>query len=105
MSAAIQLPEQLLRLDFDQWRDIRFRTERAFFATHPRATGCTCFHLGFLFNRPVTINTVRDGLATPIPYAPNLFDYGKTRFDKPLRSISASRFPHPIFPQRSAHPR
>jgi glucans biosynthesis protein len=80
----IQLPEQLLRLDFDQWRDIRFRTERAFFANTPSRYRMHLFHLGFLFNRPVTINTVRDGLATPIPYAPNLFDYGKTRFDKPL---------------------
>jgi len=80
----IQLPEQLQRLDFDQWRDIRFRAERAFFANTPSRYRMHLFHLGFLFTRPVTINTVRDGLATPIPYAANLFDYGKTRFDKPL---------------------
>ncbi len=78
------LAEQLSRLDFDQWRDIRFRAERAFLAQGGSPFRMQLFHLGFLFTRPVTINIVRDGLATPIPYAANLFDYGRTRFDKPL---------------------
>jgi len=32
----------------------------------------------------VIINTIRDGIAAPIPYAANLFDYGHTKIDKPL---------------------
>ena len=76
--------EALQRLDFDQWRDIRFRAERAFFANSGSPYRMQLFHLGFLFTRPVTINTVREGLATPIPYAANLFDYGRTRFERPL---------------------
>jgi glucans biosynthesis protein len=32
----------------------------------------------------VTVNIVKDGMAAPIPYAPNLFTYGRTKFTKPL---------------------
>lgn len=81
---AVQLPEALARLEFDQWRDIRFRAERAFFNTPASAYRMQLFHLGFLFTKPVTINIVREGIATPIPYAANLFDYGRTRFEPAL---------------------
>ncbi len=79
-----QLPEALGRLDFDQWRDIRFRAERSFFAQGGSPYRLQLFHLGFLFTRPVTVNLVREGIATPIPYATNLFDYGRTRLEPPL---------------------
>jgi glucans biosynthesis protein len=81
--AAQALPE-LARLDFDQWRDIRFRAERAFFANTPSPFRMQLFHLGFLFTRPVTVNIVREGVATPIPFAANLFEYGRTRLERPL---------------------
>ena len=72
------------KLDFDAWRDIRFRPDRALTKTPGSNFRLQTFHLGFLYNRPVTVNTIRDGIATPIPYAANLFDYGRTKFDKPL---------------------
>ncbi|MBY6241308.1 glucan biosynthesis protein [Methylosinus sp. Sm6] len=83
-AAPPQLPEQLDRLDFDSWRDIRFKPERALFANIPGAFRLQTFHLGFLYKRPVTVNTIRDGIPTPIPYSPALFDYGRNKFDKPL---------------------
>jgi glucans biosynthesis protein len=42
------------------------------------------FHLGFLYQRPVTVNVIRDGVPTPVPYQRELFDYGNNRFDRPL---------------------
>jgi periplasmic glucans biosynthesis protein len=78
------LPEALSKLDFDAWRDIRFRPDKAFLATNGSQFRLQLFHLGFLYRRPVTINTIRDGIAAPIPYTSNLFDYGRTKFDKPL---------------------
>ncbi|ATQ67611.1 MULTISPECIES: glucan biosynthesis protein [Methylosinus] len=83
-AAPPQLPEQLDRLDFDSWRDIRFKPERALFANIPGSFRLHTFHLGFLHKRPVTVNTIRDGIPTPIPYSPALFDYGRNKFDKPL---------------------
>lgn len=74
------LPDGLNNLDFDAWRDIRFRTEKAFLNTPGSMFRLQLFHLGHLYRWPVTVNIVKDGMATPIPYAANLFDYGRTKF-------------------------
>ena len=81
---AATLPEPLNGLDFDAWRDIRFKPDKALLGQNGGPFRLQTFHLGHLFKQPVTINTIRDGLATPIPYATNLFDYGRTKIDKPL---------------------
>jgi periplasmic glucans biosynthesis protein len=78
------LPEPLARLDFDAWRDIRYRPERALLAQQGSQFRLQAFHPGFLYTRPVVINTIREGVAAPIPYAANLFDYGRNRFERPL---------------------
>ena len=83
-SGVAALPEPRDRLDFDAWRDIRFRPERALLAGGGGPFRLQTFHLGHLYPRPVTINIVRDGLAAPIPYAAGLFDFGRTKIDKPL---------------------
>jgi glucans biosynthesis protein len=78
------LPEPLNRLDFDAYRDIRFRSERAFLASTGGPFRMQLFHLGFLYQRPVTVNVIRDGVPTPIAYQPQLFDYGRTKIERPL---------------------
>jgi periplasmic glucans biosynthesis protein len=78
------LPDPVNKLDFDAWRDIRFRPDKALLATNGSQFRLQLFHLGHLYRRPVVINTIRDGIAAPIPYATNLFDYGRTKIDKPL---------------------
>ena len=42
------------------------------------------FHLGFLFQRPVTVNVIREGVPAPVPYQKDLFDYGKNKIERPL---------------------
>jgi periplasmic glucans biosynthesis protein len=83
-TASPALPDALNKLDFDAWRDIRFRPDKAFLAANGSQFRLQLFHLGHLYRRPMTINTLRDGIPTPIPYAANLFDYGRTKIDKPL---------------------
>ena len=78
------LPEPVNALDFDAWRDIRFRPDKALLGNTGGPFRLQAFHLGHLFRQPVTVDTIRDGIATPIPYAANLFDYGRTRIEKPL---------------------
>ncbi|MCI0466536.1 MAG: glucan biosynthesis protein G [Beijerinckiaceae bacterium] len=82
--ASGQLPEGLNKLDFDTWRDIRYRPDKAFFAGNGSLFRLQLFHLGHLFRHPVTINTIRDGIPAPIPYTSSLFDYGRTKIDKPM---------------------
>ncbi len=78
------LPEPLNRLDFDAYRDIRFRPDRALLASGGGSFRMHLFHLGFLYQRPVTVNVIRDGIPTPVAYQPQLFDYGRTRIERPL---------------------
>ena len=78
------LPDALARLDFDTWRDIRFKPERAMLQGNGSQFRLQTFHPGFLYTRPVTINLLRDGVPAPIPYAATLFDYGRSKFERPL---------------------
>ncbi len=77
------LPDDITKLDYDRWRQIEFRDSKALLG----ASGMfhlELFHLGHLYRRPVVINTIRDGIPTPIPYQSSEFNYGSTKFAKPL---------------------
>ncbi|HEX2556007.1 MAG TPA: glucan biosynthesis protein G [Microvirga sp.] len=78
------LPEPFNRLDFDAYRDIRFRPDRALLGSAGGPFRMQLFHLGFLYQRPVTVNVIRDGVPTPVPYQRELFDYGKNRIERPM---------------------
>ena len=73
------MPDGLANLDFDAWRDIRFKSDKALFGEHDGNFRLELFHLGHLYKRPVVVNVLRDGLPTPIPYAANLWDYGHNK--------------------------
>src|SRR6202161_1467618 len=70
------LPDGLATLDFDGWRDIRFKSDKPLLGQDGGNFRLELFHLGHLYTRPVVINVLRDGIPAPIPYANNLFDYG-----------------------------
>ena len=75
-------PAPFDKLNFDAWRDIRFKKDQTIL-NNGGGFRLETFHRGFLFGRPVTINTIRDGIAAPIPYASTLFDYGSLKVDQP----------------------
>ncbi|WP_395667005.1 glucan biosynthesis protein [Methylocella sp.] len=81
-AALAPLPDSLAKLDFDAWRDIRFRPDKAFLNQPGSQYRLQLFHLGHLYKRPVTINILRDGVPTPIPFTTGLFDYGRVKPDK-----------------------
>src|SRR5271166_6782832 len=78
------MPDGLANLDFDAWRDIRFKSDKQLLDGQNNNFRLELFHLGHLYKRPVTINVLRDGIPAPIPYASNLFDYGRTRVEANL---------------------
>jgi glucans biosynthesis protein len=78
------LPDALARLDYDTYRDIRFRPDKALLAENGSAFRLHMFHLGFLYKNPVHLNIVRQGQAVRVPYSAAFFDYGKNRFQPPL---------------------
>jgi glucans biosynthesis protein len=78
------LPEPLQSLDYDAYREIRFRPDRALLGSAGGPFRLQLFHLGFLYTRPVMVNVIREGVPTPIAHQPQLFDYGRTKIDRPL---------------------
>src|SRR5664279_4604099 len=77
------LPDALAKLDYDQYRDIRFRPDRAIW----RGTGLPfqlqLFHRGFLYGNRVDLYEIVDGKVQPILYQPELFDFGKLERPQP----------------------
>ena len=81
-AASWRLPAAFDKLDYDAWREIRFKPEQAMLVSAGGPFRLETFHLGFLYRRPVTINLIRDGIAAPIPYSTTLFDYGRLKLDQ-----------------------
>lgn len=70
------LPAPLDKLNYDQYRMIRFDTSKSLW----RGTGLPFevqfFHRGFLYNERVDLFEVQGNIATPIAYNPDMFDFG-----------------------------
>ena len=72
-----KLPESISKLNYDQYRDIRYRPDHALWRGQALFE-VQFFHRGFAFSRQVNINEVGpDGMAHPISYDPSEFDFGK----------------------------
>ncbi len=68
------------KMTYDQWRDIRFRPERALFRAEKLPFQVQLFHPGLYFERSVQVNVVDAAGVHPFPYSTALFDYGKNKF-------------------------
>lgn len=79
-----QLPEFLRKLSYDQWRDIRFRPDRALWGAGDSSFKVHFFHPGFLYERPVAINVVEADQAKRLDFDKDAFDYGKNAFTEPI---------------------
>jgi glucans biosynthesis protein len=74
-----RVPDWLLQIGYDQWRDIRFRPEESLW----RKVGpfeVQFFHPGLYYDRAVKMNVVDSTGVHPVAFSPSLFDYGKNDF-------------------------
>ncbi|MBU1086977.1 MAG: glucan biosynthesis protein G [Candidatus Omnitrophica bacterium] len=67
------LPDELKKIGYDEWRDIRFNPAKSLWAGKPFSI--QFFHLGGLYQEPVIINSVNKDNTTNIPFSLDLFDY------------------------------
>ncbi|MEW6440102.1 MAG: glucan biosynthesis protein G [bacterium] len=74
------VPDWLGKIDYDQWRDARFRPERALWRDRAMPFEVQFFHPGFLYQYPVEIFMVEADGIRPVLFSPSLFDYGKNTF-------------------------
>jgi periplasmic glucans biosynthesis protein len=74
-----KLPDALANLDYDQYRDIRFRREKSLWRDEGLPFQVQFFPRGFMFHDRVTINVIDGNQVTPVKFQKDLFDYGKNR--------------------------
>ena len=71
-----KLPDTLSKLDYDQYRMIRFDPAKSLWHGQKLPFEAQFFHRGFLYANRVDIFEVAGGQSTPIPYNPDYFDFG-----------------------------
>ena len=77
----VELPKELQGIDYDHFRDIRFRPEDALWRDARLPFEVAFFHMGLYFDKPVRINEVSGNTVRQIRFDPALFDYGANKFD------------------------
>src|SRR5690606_12261668 len=75
-----EVPEWLTQISYDQWRDIRFKPEKALWRGKKLPFQVQFFHPGLFYDRTVTINVVDKNGVAPVPFSPNDFTYGRNDF-------------------------
>jgi glucans biosynthesis protein len=87
VAPAVPNPEIVDRIDYDEYQEIRFRSESAIWANVEGRFPLELFHVGKFFKEPVRIFVVLDsGNAKEVQYSEDLFTYGKSEFAKALPS-------------------
>ncbi len=89
----VKLPAELVDLDYDGYRDIRFRTEKALWHAEKLPFELMFFHQGRAVPEPVRINVIEASGEREVPFDPALFDYGRNRIDaSKLRGLGFNGF-------------
>lgn len=68
--------ERLPKLNYDQYRNIVFRHDRAFWKNEPFPFQMELFHSGYIYKQPVKIHIVESGRARLLDYDRSLFRFG-----------------------------
>ncbi|MCK9193094.1 MAG: glucan biosynthesis protein G [Nevskia sp.] len=76
-----KLPKDLQDLDYDQYRDIRFKPDQALWHAEKLPFELQFFHQGRFFDRPVKINEITPSGVHEVKFTPDDFDYGANKLD------------------------
>lgn len=83
------LPAALRDLDYDTYRQIRFRPEAALWADEGHFS-VQLFHTGFLFEAPVRLHTVENGEVASLDFDPARFRYDDAAAKLPDRDLDGA---------------
>ena len=67
-TAAPKLPAFIDKLDYDAYRDVRFRADQALWREQNLPFTAQFFHVGSVYKRPVHVYEVADGAAREVLY-------------------------------------
>ncbi len=80
-------------MTYDQWRDIRFRPDKALWSESKLPFQVQFFHPGLYYDRTVAVHVVDGEGAKAVPFTPDVFHYGKNTFaDRIPRDIGYAGF-------------
>jgi glucans biosynthesis protein len=75
------VPEWLTSISYDEYRDIRFRSERSLWRGTRSPFEVQFFHPGLFYDRPVRIHEIDEkGAVRELTFSPDAFDYGPNDF-------------------------
>jgi glucans biosynthesis protein len=77
--------EDLAKLDYDDYRNINYRPEKAIWSDRPLPFRLQLFHAGYLYREPVDVYLVENGKAERIAFDPAMFDYGPAEKKVPVQ--------------------
>ncbi|EMG36152.1 periplasmic glucans biosynthesis protein [Desulfocurvibacter africanus PCS] len=75
-----QVPDFLLNMDYDAWRDIRFRPQKSLWRGEALPFELQFFHPGLYYDRSVSVNVVDQGRVGRLGFDTDMFDYGRNEF-------------------------
>jgi periplasmic glucans biosynthesis protein len=75
------LPKELQSLDYDQYRDIRYRPEKFLWRGTELPFEVAFFHQGLYYDEPVRIHEIAAKRVREIPFDPDAFDYGANKLE------------------------
>jgi glucans biosynthesis protein len=78
------LPQSLKKLDYDQYRAIRYRRKSALWAGEGLPFEVEFYHRDYLFPRRVRMFVLNNGTAAEVPFSYKMFDYSGSTIE-PLR--------------------
>ena len=76
-----KLPKEVQSLNYDQYRDIRYKADKAYWRDAKLPFELAFFHRGLYYDQPVRINEVVGSTVREIKFSPDLFDYGANKLD------------------------
>lgn len=79
-----ELPEAIQGLTYDQYRDIRFRPERALWRGEGLPFQVQLFPRGFMFLDRVRVNIIDHGTAVPVAFNQGSFNFGRNKVPEQL---------------------
>ncbi|MET0262666.1 MAG: glucan biosynthesis protein G [Rariglobus sp.] len=74
-----RVPESLRKLNYDQYRDIRFNPDSAWWRRDRLPFHLQFFHPGFIYNRTVQLSEINKGKVDLIRYDKDLFNFGANK--------------------------
>lgn len=87
------LPKALKALSYDDYRDIRYRPDRALWRDTKLPFEIMFFHRGYFYEEPVVIHEITAEGERDLQFDPEAFDYGKNKLDREeLRGLGFAGF-------------